>query len=49
MHAELLVDTLEAETEAVKTLVKDCMEQVITLRVPLVAEVRSGRTWYEAK
>ena len=29
--------------------VKDCMEHVLDLPVPLIAEVRSGSSWYDTK
>lgn len=49
VHDELIIDTPIAETEIVKALVTDCMEQVLQLSVPLVAEASSGRSWYDTK
>ena len=49
VHDEILVETLESEKEQVKQIVKEEMENVIKLRVPLLAEVEEGYNWYEAK
>jgi DNA polymerase-1 len=49
VHDELLFDTPEAEVPAVMETVKDCMEHVLDLPVPLIAEVRSGPSWYDTK
>ena len=37
------------EEEKVKNILKQEMESVINLKVPLVVEVSSGKTLYEAK
>lgn len=49
VHDELIFDTPKEELEEVKKLVKDKMEHVITLRVPLSVEFGSGDNWYLAK
>ena len=49
VHDEILVETLENEKEQVKQIVKEEMENVIKLKVPLLAEVEEGYNWYEAK
>ena len=49
VHDELIIETYENEKEEVKQILKNCMESVITLKVPLVAEVGEGKTWYDAK
>ena len=33
----------------VKKLLKDCMENVVRLSVPLIAEVETGKSWYDTK
>ena len=48
VHDEVVIDTLNTELEAVTRIVKEAMESVATLRVPLVAEVNSGATWLDA-
>lgn len=49
VHDEILVETIESEKEEVKQIVKEEMENVIKLKVPLLAEVEEGYNWYEAK
>ena len=49
VHDELIVECPEAEAAQVAALLEREMEQVITLSVPLTAEAKSGKTWYDAK
>ena len=49
VHDELIVDTPPNEAEEVSGIVCDCMQNAIKLDVPLTAEVRSGRSWYDTK
>jgi len=49
VHDELIFDTPFDERDAVVLLVHDCMEQVIKLSVPLDADVKVGKSWYETK
>lgn len=48
VHDELDLSVPMAELEEVSALVKDIMESVIDLSVPLEVEVSSGRNWAEA-
>ena len=48
VHDEVVIDTLNSELEAVKLIVKEAMESVATLAIPLTAEVNSGQTWLAA-
>ncbi|MCD8334538.1 MAG: DNA polymerase I [Clostridiales bacterium] len=48
VHDELIVECPEAEAEQVAQLVEEEMEQVVSLRVPLVAEAHVGRSWMDA-
>jgi len=49
VHDELIVECPEHECEAVQALLRDCMEGAAQLRVPLVADVHAGRSWYDTK
>ena len=49
VHDEIIVDVVESEKELVSKIVKDCMENVYALKVPLVAELNYGENWYDAK
>ncbi len=49
IHDELLIDTKKDELEKVKAILKDCMENVVKLSVPLTVEVSYGENWFEAK
>lgn len=49
VHDELVLDAPEAEAERAAVLLKEEMEKAIGLSVPLVAEVSTGKNWYEAK
>ena len=49
IHDELDLEVPEAELEAVSALVRETMEGVVELKVPLVAEVSYGANWAEAK
>ncbi len=49
VHDELILDTPLAEVEQVAALVKDAMEHVCPLKVPLIADVKVGNSWYETK
>ncbi len=48
VHDELIVECPEAEAEAVGLLVKEEMEAVARLPVPLVAETAAGTSWSSA-
>ncbi len=49
VHDELIFDTPIDERDTVVLMVHDCMEQVIKLSVPLDADVKVGKSWYETK
>jgi DNA polymerase-1 len=48
VHDEVVIDTLNSELDIVKQIVKEAMESVATLAIPLTAEVNSGETWLAA-
>ena len=49
VHDELIVECPEAIGPVVAALVSREMEQVAKLNVPLTAEAKIGKSWYEAK
>ncbi|NLY18401.1 MAG: DNA polymerase I [Clostridiaceae bacterium] len=49
VHDELVIETVRDELEKVKELVRTCMEQAVSLKVPLVVDISVGENWYEAK
>ena len=49
VHDELLIETPKEEEETVGRILRECMEQVCDLQVPLVAEVKTGESWFETK
>ena len=49
IHDELIVDCFPGESEKVKNILKEEMESVVNLQVPLIVEVSEGKTLYEAK
>ena len=49
IHDELIFDVPEDEVEQMMRIVKEGMQNVVKLKVPLVANASIGRTWYEAK
>ena len=49
IHDELDFEVPEAEIDVLSALVRETMEGVAELRVPLIADVSYGSTWAEAK
>ena len=49
VHDELIVECPLKEADEVTRIVTEQMQNVIALRVPLVAEAKRGASWYEAK
>lgn len=49
VHDELDFECPEDEMEALTALVREVMESVVELRVPLIADASSGTTWADAK
>ncbi len=49
VHDELLIECPPEEADKASALLKDCMEQVVALKVPLIAEVNRGPSWYDTK
>lgn len=49
VHDELLVETLESETEAVREILYRNMKEAAELAVTLEVDLHTGRTWFDAK
>ena len=49
VHDELIIETLPNEMEQVKSIMKDCMENIIKLKVPLNIDLNIGKSWYDTK
>ena len=49
VHDELIVEAPEEEAVRVALLLTEEMEQVCSLRVPLVADAHIGKSWFDAK
>ena len=49
VHDEIIVDVKIDELEIVKKIIKEEMENVYRLDVPLKVEIDTGINWYEAK
>ena len=49
VHDELDFECPIDEVERLTTMVRDVMEHVVDLRVPLIAEASTGVTWADAK
>ena len=49
VHDELDFECPIDEVERLTTMVRDVMEHVVDLRVPLIAEASTGITWADAK
>ena len=46
VHDELIIDCLKSELDIVKPLLKDIMENTVSLRVPLTVDMKAGDDWY---
>ena len=49
IHDELVVDCVNGEEKIVEKILKEEMESVVELKVPLIVNVSSGKTLYDAK
>ncbi|HEU5434353.1 MAG TPA: DNA polymerase I, partial [Thermomicrobiales bacterium] len=47
VHDELVLEVDRPDLDAVARLVRDTMQDVVALRVPLVVDVRAGQNWAE--
>ena len=49
VHDELLIEAEQTEVETVKEILRQEMEQAVSLDVPLEIDMHTGDNWYEAK
>ncbi len=49
VHDELIFDVPNDELDSIKELVRDTMENIYKLSVPLKVSIEYGKNWYEAK
>ena len=49
VHDELVFDCLKVEQEEITNIMKNVMENVCMLNVPLKIDIEYGNNWYEAK
>lgn len=49
VHDELIIESPENESEEVKKLLKEEMENAVKLDVPLEVHIAVGKTWFDAK
>ncbi|MCK9310285.1 MAG: DNA polymerase I [Candidatus Cloacimonetes bacterium] len=49
VHDELIIELYDNENETVSNIMKDAMENVIKLKVPLNVDMNIAKSWYDAK
>lgn len=49
VHDELVLEAPEEEAERAAIILKEKMENAVSLNVPLTVEVHTGKNWYDAK
>ena len=49
VHDELVLEVTADEVEQVSEILRETMEQVVELSVPLSIDINYGRNWTEAK
>lgn len=49
VHDELLLDVVPEELSQVKSILKKSMENAYKLDVPLIVDMKEGKSWYETK
>ena len=49
VHDEIVIEAPEAAAADVAGIVKDTMERIYPLDVPLAVDAHWGRSWYDAK
>ena len=49
VHDELVLEVVESELGVVQAILRESMEHVVALSVPLIIDIHWGRNWAEAK
>ena len=49
IHDELIIETYADEEEQIKILLKDNMENAVSLTVKMAADINEGASWYQLK
>jgi len=49
VHDELVLEVVNSERKQVETILKETMENVVKLSVPLLIDMHAGKNWAEAK
>ena len=49
VHDELIIDAKESDSELASKILKEEMENAVSLKVPLTVECKLGKTWFDAK
>ena len=48
VHDELVFDVHQSELDKIKKVVKNSMENAVTLDIPLKVDIGTGKNWLEA-
>ena len=49
VHDELIIDAKESDSALASKILKEEMENAVSLKVPLTVECKIGKTWFDAK
>ena len=49
VHDEMMIEALDAEKDEIKKIMKQSMENAISLQVPLIVDISEAKNWYECK
>lgn len=49
VHDELIIEVPESDSDKAQKILQEEMTKAVNLSVPLIAEVKKGKTWYDAK
>ena len=49
VHDEIIIDAKQEEVDTLKKILKDAMENIVKISVPLKIDINEGKNWYDAK